>query len=144
MKKRGGYIGGSTLIQGGSDWFGRDQIGVDPESGETAEERRKRKFIEAKREIAKKRRDAEKERKIREFERLNFSVGGPKKTECQKRKDALLRQQLLENYVRDDEERQRKKEERDARMERVAFEVRKMKPAIDPSKSTRGVVKGKK
>jgi hypothetical protein len=144
MKKRGGFIGGSTLIQSGSDWFGRDQVGVDPESGETAEERKKRKLIEAKREIAKKRQDAEKERKIREFERLNFSTDGPKKTECQKRQDALLRQQLLENYVRDDEEQQRKKEERVARMKRVVFEVRKKKLAIDPSNSTRGAVKGKK
>ena len=141
MTKRGGYNGGSTLIHGGSDWFGRDQVGVDPESGETIEERRKRKFKEAKREIAKKRMAAKQNKKIEELERLNFSRGGPKKSECQKRKDALLRHKLLENYVRDDEEQQRKKEERAARMERVVFEVRRRKLAVHPSKSQRGGVK---
>lgn len=139
MKKGGGYAGGSTIFHGGSNWFGRDKVGVDPEFGETTEERRKRKVREARREIAKGRHNEKENQNKDLLKRLNFSGGGPKKTECQNRKDALLRQQLLENYVRDEGEQQRKKEERTARMERVVFEVRKKKI---PSKATKSRRRG--
>lgn len=47
MSKNGSYIGGSTIARVGTSWFSRPQPGVDPESGETREERIKRLAAEA-------------------------------------------------------------------------------------------------